>query len=214
MKKYVLGLAAIGLIVAGSVFHACNKDGAFDTTQTQDKIMARQGEIIGWIIVTSDGIPTSSQDVNICSSPGAGCSPLVTIEYRCACDANYIPPPDAKPVYNSILPNGGNGDSISDIIGRLPLHKLIIDLKDIESPREICSFVQDNRDNFIEIIDENLIESVIIGKYNISVVSEQTSSNKMFRYIICFSESTNGKSNPISGNIVTFTPITYIYELD
>ena len=122
MKKYVLGLAAIGLIVAGSVFYACNKDGAFDTTQTQ--VVKPVGDIPGY----ADEIITYHQ-VSMYN-----CYRITTYVQR-----SFDPPHNIQKIYGSIYEKIDCGDMRL----QAPIMKLDMKMTDVAEVK-IAGLIDDS----------------------------------------------------------------------
>jgi hypothetical protein len=222
MKRLYIWALALGVVgtVAGSIFYSCQKEtvqkqSSIEEMQVTNNIQHKEGEIVGWVVITSDGQYTSA--ANGCSGEGQGCLPEVKVEYYDCYECMHPDKQkDAKPLYNSTGGGNGNGNGSgngtgngtgtgNNIVGNLYLHKVLIDQMALPAT-EIRSFVKKNKDTYIKFIKEDLINGVILGKYNMSVVSETVLNEQMFRYIICFSNAID------ETDVITHVPITYIYE--
>ena len=182
--KFLLGIIAIGLVAGVGIFHACKKETNYtsETKGINDKLVHKEGEIVGW------------QVLERYYDAECNCTGYRVIFICAACQGpGYTPPDGAKPIYDEIkTPAGdgtGNGTSNGTdwhyIIGNLPMQILMDDLTKTSTTNR-RAFVTLHREEFIQIIDAELVENVILGKYYIPIVVKEDHGNGKFRYNVYF----------------------------
>jgi hypothetical protein len=205
-KVKIFRIAVLVAVIGASVFYACQKDPdttILEQTQTINPVQ-KQAELVGWIVIESDGIRRSIN--SYCEDEGSECLPNVVVRFICACDKDFIPPADAKPVYNSTLQGGDTISWRDKIVGNLPMHQIVAELMLMKTDKR-SSFIKSYEDEFANIIESDNLEKIINGDYVIEHVQKQNTYNEYsFMYILYIADS-------YSGNAIGAIPISFLYEL-
>ena len=146
MKKYVLGLAAIGLIVAALTFQACKKDG----DSVYEKGVKESHYLIGAVqgadtIYVPTNLEIYCEECNICYDVGGNCLPEV-------------------PIYGSISKITIMHDIFAELIAA--------DDKDYPDVAK-RNIILNNRSLFVEFIEGMWFEKIENGTGFVSVTNPQ-----------------------------------------
>lgn len=216
MKNRIFIAILATVVTGGALFYACQKENTDTTIENQTlttKPVLKQGDLIGWEIIVSDGVYRSASDG--CSREGIGCAPTVEVIFICKeCqDPDYTPPFGAKPIYDISLPPTDGDDNGTDdqykkrIIGNTPAHKLIIEMMQIDAEQS-HSFVETHKKELEKMIEAETLNKIIEGEYCIKYVEEQNTGNEYtFKYLIVI-------AYPTAGEYVEIVPLSFIYEFN